>query len=131
MSTNFYFKVKTDININIPTGGNIKETVLNKINIVLKDITKLHIGKKSNGWCPLFEATEYYSSVKEIKNFYLANQDYLNIIDEYDKLYTLDELEEELFNHNNNNILAKSHLNIAPNFYFDKEGYEFARHCFS
>lgn len=130
MSTNFYFKIKTDININIPIGGKIKENIINKINMLLEDVTELHIGKRSVGWYPLFESSEYYSSVEEIKNFYLTNKDYLDIIDEYNRTYTLEELEDELFNWNKDNLEAKSHLDLSPNYYLDKEGYEFLRNSF-
>lgn len=131
MSTNFYFKIKTDININIPIGGNIKQNILDKINTALEDATELYIGKRSVGWYPLFESTEYYSSVEEIKNFYQSNKTHLDIIDECGRKYTLEELEDELFNWNKDNLEARSHLDLSPNYYLDKDGYEFLRNSFS
>ena len=140
MGTNFYFKVKTDIQINIPIDGEIKNSILEKLNYALQDVTEIHIGKRSGGWLPLFQKTNYYSSVKEIKEFYEKNKEHLIIIDEYDMEYSLDELDEEIFSWNKGNPDAKTHLdlndfrndsNYGPSYYTDSEGYEFTATEFS
>lgn len=140
MGTNFYFKIKTDIQINIPIVGKITNDILEKIHCAIQEATVIHIGKRSGGWLPLFQKTNYYSSVKEIKDFYIKNKEHLLIIDEYDVEYSLDELDEEIFNWNKGNPEAKTHLdlneyrngsNYGAFYYIDSEGYEFTDTEFS
>lgn len=140
MGTNFYFKIKTDIQIDIPIGGEIKQSILEKIHYAMQDATTIHIGKRSGGWLPIFQKTTYYSSVKEIKDFYIQNKNYLIIIDEYDMKYSLEELEAEIFDWNKDNPNAKTHLSLNRDiqygtpqhlYYKDPEGYEFSSTEFS
>ena len=58
---------------------------------------EIHIGKRSGGWKPLFEAhSNAYSSVKEMKEFIRRHKKDIRIFDEYDREFSLEELEDEL-----------------------------------
>jgi len=58
----------------------------------------VHIGKRSSGWLPLFQAHKTaYNSVMELKNF-LREHPEIQIEDEYENSMTLKELQEEFFN---------------------------------
>lgn len=39
------------------------------------DMSKIKICKSSGGWKPLFQKTDFYSSVRELKEFYNKNKD--------------------------------------------------------
>jgi len=123
MGTNYYFQSKQ------------YSKILNKLKRMKKEcktlifnfeLENLHIGKRSHGWKPCFEKTEYYSSVKEIIEFYEKNKDDLIILDEYGKEFNLEQLKEELFKWNSN---GQSHLKYGG--YKDLEGYEFIECKFS
>jgi hypothetical protein len=123
MSTNYYFQSKQ------------YSKILNKLKRIKKEckalifnfeLENLHIGKRSSGWKPCFEKTEYYSSVKEIIEFYEKNKDDLIILDEYGKEFNLEQLKEELFKWCPN---GQSHLQYGG--YKDLEGYEFIECKFS
>lgn len=131
MGTNFYFKIKAEMNISISIDDKIKEKILEKLKWAFDEATEIHIGKRSGGWYPSFEKTEYYSSVKEIKKFYEDNRNHLEIVDEYDNRYSMEELQEELFDWNKDNNEARSHLDLGCGYYLDDEGYEFTRNEFS
>lgn len=131
MSTNFYFRIKAEMNIFISIDGKIREKIMEKLKWTLDEATEIHIGKRSVGWYPLFEKTEYYSSVKEIKEFYESNKKHLDIIDEYSNEYSIEQLQEELFDWNKDNLEARSHSDLGHGYYLDREGYEFTRDGFS
>ena len=60
---------------------------------------KIHIGKRSYGWKPLFaEHQDAYHSVMEMKDFIKTNQKDIRIFDEYNREFTLEELETEFIN---------------------------------
>ncbi|MCR0316653.1 hypothetical protein MKA27_19845 [[Clostridium] innocuum] len=103
MSTNYYFKWND-----------------NKVN-------DIHIGKRSCGWVPLFQATPYFRSVNDIKNFYIQNKAQVKIIDEYDTEYTWEELEKELINWPG----ERNHYPYKDFFYQDEAGYDFTEREFS
>lgn len=87
---------------------------------------ELHICKISCGWKPLFEATKYYSSVEELKEFYNQNKERINIQDEYGREQDIDELLRIIdgrYKDENN----KAH----DNAYKDEQGYEWVSHDFS
>ena len=69
----------------------------------------IHIAKTSWDWKPLFQKNGYYSSVKEIKNFYNNNKDFI-IIDEYCGEYTWEEFSERVLEFGKN---GKSHIKEA------------------
>ena len=58
---------------------------------------EIHIGKRSCGWKPIFEAhKDAYSSVKEMKEFIKIYRKSIRIFDEYGEEFTLEQLDEEL-----------------------------------
>ena len=58
---------------------------------------EIHIGKRSLGWKPCFEWHEKaYKSVEEMKNFISDHSNDIEIYDEYDDIFTLEELQSEL-----------------------------------
>ena len=61
------------------------------------EIPELHICKISAGWCPLLEATEYYSNFDDFKKFYEKYKDAFDITNEYNEYITIDEFESILF----------------------------------
>lgn len=87
---------------------------------------ELHICKVSMGWKPLFQVTKFYSSVKELKEFYNQNRDRIHIEDEYGQEQGIDELFEYIdmkYKDKNN----QSHTDA----YKDKQGYEWVSNNFS
>ena len=59
---------------------------------------RIHIGKRSSGWRPLFEAhKKAYSSISEMIQF-LVEHPSINIYDEYGTSYAIAQLKEELIN---------------------------------
>ena len=83
MSTNYYFKLKENLQLNINIKGEIGNNILNKLNEKLESMSEIHICQTSAGWKPLFQKNEYYSTIKELINFYSRNKKYLYIEDEY------------------------------------------------
>ena len=132
MSTNYYFKLKNEIKLNVNIPGKIGENIINFLNKKIEDdkIQYIHIGSRGMGYKPLFEKTPYYSSVKEIIDFYNKNKEYVDIVTEYEQIISLNELKEDLFNHNKDKIV-KSHLNLWDGIYIDEDGYEFSPTEFS
>lgn len=123
MSTNYYFKVNPKIIIDSNVSAKLVDYLLEKTPF------ELHIGMTSIGWPPLFEKTKFYSSVKEIKDFYLNNKDAITIIDEYEDELSFSDLENKLIKWN----ITNSTLNIRDyeGLYYDDEGYQFSTHKFS
>lgn len=133
MSTNYYFKVKDIIDIS-SKGKNspLKEDIVSKLQETTKDLSYIHIGKRSAGWKPIFQKTKYFSSVKNIVKFYNENKDDIIIVDEYDKELSFNDLEEELFNWNVENKEAKEHdTGEYDDYYRDCENYCFCIYDFS
>lgn len=122
MSTNYYFRVRKpepETNIYLKK---LHDSIVHEIG------GKLHIGKRSKGWLPLYHSTKYYRSVDEIKRFYKVNKFHLIIENEYGDILTLNELEEELFN-------WKDKYNIMSHYTYtdistDDDGNEFTPRCF-
>lgn len=57
----------------------------------------IHIGKRSSGWKPLFQVHDNaYTSVKSMKKFINSHKEDIRIFDEYDKEFTLEQLQDEL-----------------------------------
>lgn len=134
MGTNFYFKVKGKINVDVDCGI-FTESIKSKISNVLEEDCEIHIGKRSGGWKPLLRSNEYYDSFKTMESFYNDNKEYLSIVDEYDREYTFDELVEDLILWNKDNKDAKSHIDLDDYYenrcYIDEDGNEFIRDEFS
>ena len=124
MSTNYYFRNKNSIEIKDILNGVISDVFIEKIDNEINNL-ELHIGKRSAGWKPLFEKTEYYSSIKEIVSFYKKNKKFIKIEDEYGKELTLYDLYKELFIWNKHNEKALSHKG-NNDINIDDLGYEFS-----
>lgn len=67
MRTNYYFKLKgIKSNVIAPScSTNLINTIQDKMDEFLQEISKIHIGKRSDGWKPLFQQTEYFESVED------------------------------------------------------------------
>lgn len=57
-----------------------------------------HIAKTSSGWCPLFDASGCFKSIRELKNIYDSGDFILH--DEYGQIYTWDEFDERVLKFN-------------------------------
>lgn len=88
----------------------------------------VHIGKRSMGWVPLFEAGEYFSTMKELEEWHLKNQNEYIIENEYGEELDWNNLETELFEWEG----KKTHSsNSYIEYYKDEDGYEWTRGEFS
>lgn len=60
---------------------------------------EVHIGKRSCGWKPLFQNHDNaYKSVNDMKKFIEFHKQDIRIFNEYEEEFTLDQLEDELIN---------------------------------
>lgn len=112
MSTNYYACFKNKAIVNKYFGyEEYEKNILDDKGIVYC----VHIGKRSMGWKPLFEAhPAAYSSVDDMIAFFNKYAD--DLVDEYNRSYTLDELKKELIDWNKD---------VTPHeeFYSEKVGY--------
>lgn len=134
MSTNYYFKWK---NYNLErTLNEIKNylklcrlssseifDILDNYEYELKNLNMIHIGKRGYGMKPSFEKTKYYSSVKEIIQFYEDNKDDIEIINEYNEKLTIEKLRRELIDIDGEERVANKHIYTKD--YLDEDGYYF------
>lgn len=135
MSTNYYFKLEDGVVEKMKEVNPAFEVFVPEC-VNGQEFGMLHIGKRSCGWKPMFQETDWYGSVKEIKHFYDQYKDVVDIIDEYGEVLNWSQLEEALINWKG----ERSHLNpndydyIDNNFlkfvFKDKEGYEFIKGYF-
>lgn len=123
MSTNYYFNIDLDKLLKDIDNKLLRKYLLNHFD------AKLHIGKRSIGWKPVFEKTDFYSSVQEIRDFYNENKNHLAIVNEYGRQLTLEELEDELIDWNKENADVKER-EVWDNRYQDSEGYDFIENEF-
>lgn len=125
MGTNYYFELRNvDVEIVAPLMSNdLKNKLEEVLNQKINTEIQIHIGKRSAGWKPIFEANEYFDSVKGIIDFYNNNKDNLIIKNEYDEELTFHELERELIDWNQNDKKAT----YQSCDYKDAEGYCFIR----
>lgn len=133
MSTNYYFKVKDIIDI-VPKDKNseLKESLIAELKEMSKYLTSIHIGKRRAGWEPIFKKTKYFSSVREIINFYEKNKDDIIIVNEYDEVLTFKELDKQLLKWNIDNENARKYEEYhAFSFNRDEDGYYFSKEDFS
>ena len=126
MSTSYYFRINVDISLSIPIGGIIEEKIREQIKYSLESCAEIKIGRKSAGWLPLFYQSPYYSNVEGIFNFYYKHKEHITIIDEYERELSMEELKENLFEWNNYNPKAQSHLPLMDDVYLDNQGFEFS-----
>lgn len=130
MGTNYYFKLKdTHLNLSIPNNvANIlRENIESVLKEKLEEMIIIHIGKRSVGWHPLFQKTNYYNSVKGIEDFYNKNKESIIIINEYDEEFTFEELRKELIDWGK----QESQKHYGRGYYEDEEGYDFSEFDFS
>lgn len=132
MSTNYYFRLKgIKNNVTFPScSSNLINMIQNKMDIIFEGICEIHIGKRAGGYKPLFQKTEYFKSVADIRKFYSENKDCLTIVDEYNTELTFPELEEELISWCKGNRNARNNCG-EEYFYTDDEGYNFNEMDFS
>lgn len=62
---------------------------------------RVHLNKLSFGWRPLFQRHKSVQSFDKLRNFYLTNNDSLEIYDEYNKKWTWDEYYKRVLQHGN------------------------------
>ena len=117
---------------------------------------EIHIGKRSCGWRPLFEAhSDAYDSVSGLLDFLRKYQDKVEIYDEYNELHTIEQLKEELINWDKNQERRIIHYDdyigdieapidhvemdrrdnrnpwLKIHYWHDKDGYDFTDRPFS
>lgn len=78
MSNNYYFRTKEDNNH------------------VLNGAAEIHIGQYAAQSCLLMRQDNFYKSVEEMEAFYLKNKEGLEIVDEYDRVITWEQLQRRL-----------------------------------
>lgn len=94
------------------------------------DESRIHIGKRSMGWIPLFEACEHFESVKEMKRWYFDNKDEYIIENEYNEELTWNELVEELIDWDGKRSRFDGDSRYIE-YYADEDRYEWTRSEFS
>lgn len=119
MNKRYYFELKEKPIVTLNINGKIADNVLSKIDEIISKLKLIPIGSFDDEWQPLFRATEYYSSVDEIEEFYNENRAILKIVDEYGVEYTWEEL--------NNNLIDKNKDLAGRGEYNDNKGYCFMR----
>lgn len=60
---------------------------------------EIHLNKLSYGWRPLFQKHKAFHTFAELEAFYLKNQKYLKIYDEYEREFTWDEYKKRILEH--------------------------------
>lgn len=91
MSTNYYMMVTSK--------KLVTKYFPNEYKLVDKPYLRylIHIGKRSIGWVPLFEAHRHaYDSVENMISFIIIHKNNIQLFDEYNKKLTLEQLIEEL-----------------------------------
>lgn len=115
MGTNFYFFTKDK---------EIKNKYFDESKCELADNPefgyKLHIAKTSMGWLPLFEASQFIESVKDIKTIY--DTGLVKIYDEYDTEYNWDEFKKRVLEFNGGTVskrVLKLYVNNKKSPFYD------------
>lgn len=146
MGTNYYFRNKEEqiikSNFDKKVDSVIKEAlgILRKVVIVDRhlneieskirehtyyDCEMIHIGRASFGWSTIFQAYDQFSTVKQMREFYESNKHRYEIVNEYDRVLTWEELETDLINR------PKGSSHIGSGVYKDEEGYWWANYEFN
>ena len=130
MSTNYYFLTK---NKDIVTSNGLSYEITDTPDWGYW----VHIGKRSHGWKPIFQAHDGIHSLEDLLAI-LSSPD-VTIYNEYMETLTFEELKEALIDWNKDNPEAISHIEYQkaerlknPNSFYwhceyvvDNEGYEF------
>lgn len=119
MYKRYYFELKEKPIITLNIKGEIADNLMSKIDKIISKLKLIPIGSSDDEWQSLFQATEYYSSVNEIEEFYNSNKDILKIVDEYGIEYTWEEL--------NDNLIDRNKELAGRGEYTDNNGYCFMR----
>ena len=150
MGTNFYFE-NNESNLEVEVFNEklnqiIEETKrkleelyvsdhnLREIEFKMSDLERvperIHIGKRSAGWKPLFQTQDdYYVGIEGMKEWFKKNRSKWSIVDEYGKYYTWGQLERELINWEKD---GKSGLNGEFDHHYKLiDGYEWMDSDFS
>ena len=107
---------------------------------------KVHIAKRSHGWKPLFQGHKNINSIDDI--YKLINESTVTILDEYDRIQTVEEFEKEVIEWFKDDKEALSHIeeeekdrfkNAGRSYWYldssklwtDDKGYEFMSLDFS
>ena len=97
------------------------------------EIPEIHICKISCGWKTLFQATNMYSNLDELKSFYdKYNNDFI-ITDEYGSEFTLKDLVKKVKEHDSLDSSKNTHLQYENSFlhyYIDNDGIEWTTNSF-
>ena len=126
MSMNYYFKLKEVPKINIDIKGEIGNNILKQLNNKIESMSEIHICQTADGWKPLFQKNEYYSTIAELRGFYERNKQYLYIEDEYGVEKAWEDIERII----NNNTGKRRYevVNHCVDYSYDKEsGIEFIK----
>jgi len=98
------------------------------------EIPEIHICKISAGWCPLLESTALYDNFDDFKKFYEKYKDDFDITDEYNRHYTINELENRLVKAQQKAIefheKYSSDFCNSPNYISDDYGFEWTSNHF-
>lgn len=114
--------------------GYIEQKTLNWEDAFTKTRSKIHIGKRSAGWKPLFQTSSNYAGVQEMKKWYKEKQMKYVIEDEYGEVLTWAQLESELMTWDGKKSHVETMRNDYPSMaddYFVVDGYEFTTREFS
>jgi hypothetical protein len=138
MSTDYYFKIKKSKEIKDKIRQLLKDENINHLidSMPEDDVwvfrERINIGSIKQGYKPLFYNSTYYSSVKEMIQFYNDNKDNLVIIDEHSNEIALSELKELMINKTEGkpNEFHEEEGSIFSEFltqtiYEDEDGYQF------
>ena len=119
MGTNFYLRDKLekekskttieiiDKNLTLYTNPLLDESKDRIYAIIREEFhPRIHIGKTSFGWKPIFQSQEgKFTSVEELKEFYSSNINELEIIDKYGEIYTWDEFDDRVLKFGQDGLL--------------------------
>jgi hypothetical protein len=130
MGTNYYFDLKNSKELSESISKQIEVLDADEVRARLFD--RIHICKLSAGWKPLFQITEYYGSLDELKEFYEQNKGKYAVINEYHEPVEFYELIEECAQRNNDDAM-RTHLSVSSTYYYRTcaSGYEWSEGEFS
>lgn len=107
LKNEFLIEIKDSLSLNFINFSNIYDVL-----DTFKNYSKIHLGKKSNGWKFLFQLNDlkFYSNKETFRTFLRSGR----IINEYGDIIEVDKFEEICFDLNNT---LKSHQSLGNNFF--------------